>query len=129
MLYFLFDKLLLLLTKVHLVHFYHQLVPSLFFLNFFIFLPRIFRLNVCFDTFSTFSRTISWLDLLPSCSHRWLLLLGSCLCSLLLILLRLLLMLLLRLTTRLGNPIVTVVIQIDCQYEHTCSHGSNPCFD
>ena len=64
MLNLLLNQLFLLLTKVHLVHFNHQLVPSFLLLDFFVFLPRIFRLNIGLDTLCTFPRTIGWLDLL-----------------------------------------------------------------
>ena len=93
-LYFLLDELFFLFAQVHLVHFDHELVPGFLLLNLFILLPRILGLNVGFNTFSTLSCTISWLDLLASCSG--LLLLG---CSLLLVLL------LLRLAGMLLHPI------------------------
>ena len=93
-LYFLLYELFFLFAQVHLVHFDHELVPGLLLLNLFILLPRILGLNVGFNTFSTLSCTISWLDLLASCSG--LLLLG---CSLLLVLL------LLRLAGMLLHPI------------------------
>ena len=64
MLYFLFNELFLLLTQIHLIHFHHELVPRLLLLNFFVFLPGILRLDVSFDTLSSLSSTISWLDLL-----------------------------------------------------------------
>ena len=94
MLNFLLDELFFLFAQVHLVHFDHELVPGFLLLNLFILLPRILGLNVGFNTFSTLSCTISWLDLLASCCG--LLLLG---CSLLLVLL------LLRLAGMLLHPI------------------------
>ena len=95
MLYFLLYELFLLFAQVHLVHFDHELVPGFFLFDLFVLLPRILRLNVGFNTFSTLSCTIRWLDLLASCCG--LLLLG---CSLLLVLL------LLRLAGMLLHPII-----------------------
>ena len=66
---FLLDEFFLLLTEVHLVHLDHQFVPGLFFLDFFVFLPRILRLDVRLDALRPFARTIRWLDLLASCWH------------------------------------------------------------
>ena len=94
-LYFLLYELFFLFAQVHLVHFDHELVPSLLLFNLFVLLPRVLRLNVGFNTFGTLSCTISWLDLLASCCG--LLLLG---CSLLLVLL------LLRLAGMLLHPII-----------------------
>ena len=77
----LFDELFFLLAEVHLVHFNHQLVPSLFLLDLFGLLARILRLDIGLDTLSTLSCAVRWLYLL-SCG-RWLLL-GSRLLLLLL---------------------------------------------
>ena len=93
MLNLLLNQLFLLLTQVHLVHFNHQLVPCFLLLDFFVFLARIFRLDIGLDTLSTLPRTIGWLDLLTGCGDR--LLLSSRCLLLCLLLLRLAGMLLL----------------------------------
>ena len=107
-LYFLLYELFLLFTQVHLVHFDHEFVPSLFLFYLLVLLPGILGLNVGFDTFSSLPCTISWLDLLASRSYRLLLLSGSLL----------LVLLLLRLAGMLLHPIK--------RQRHGCQNLSTP---
>ena len=79
MLDLLLDELFLLLAQVHLVHFDHELVPSLLLFNLFVLLTGVFGFNIGFDTFGSLSCAIGWLYLLAGggrLSRLLLLLLG-----------------------------------------------------